>query len=116
MGDLGLALMKLAKFQEDSAAGIGQYTDVGASVRQAAGNNRKVGMVRRRRCVYRPRASSLQRQCFSSWCDKAARRARVPLPPSAPHPTRGDRHAALPTLLRRRRCGRAGCLAWPPAR
>lgn len=50
VGDLGLSLIKLAKFEEDSAAATGPYTDVGAAARRAAADDRTVGLVGVRQC------------------------------------------------------------------
>lgn len=45
LGDLGLGLIKLAKFEDETGATCGQYSDWGAACKTMAADTRRVGMV-----------------------------------------------------------------------
>lgn len=49
LGDLGLSLVKLAKYEDEEGSANGSYTDQGAAAKQISADARRVGMVR---CVY----------------------------------------------------------------
>lgn len=45
LGDLGLGLIKLAKFEDEAGAACGPYSDWGAAAKTMAADTRRVGMV-----------------------------------------------------------------------
>ncbi len=44
MGDLGLSLVKLGKYEEEEGSKCGQYTDLGVSARSVAADARRMGL------------------------------------------------------------------------
>ena len=50
VGDLGLAFLKIAKYEDEEGARTGAYTDSSAAARDISANTKRVGMVRPARC------------------------------------------------------------------
>ena len=48
IGDLGLAFLKIAKYEDEEGARTGAYTDSSAAARDISANTKRVGMVRAR--------------------------------------------------------------------
>ena len=46
LGDLGLAFIKIAKYEDEEGAKTGAYTDSSAAARDISANAKRVGMVR----------------------------------------------------------------------
>ena len=46
LGDLGLAFIKIAKYEDEEGAKTGAYTDSSAAARDISANTKRVGMVR----------------------------------------------------------------------
>ena len=46
LGDLGLAFIKMAKYEDEEGAKTGSYTDSSAAARDISANAKRVGMVR----------------------------------------------------------------------
>lgn len=46
LGDLGLSLVKLAKFEDETGSRTGTYTEAGAAAKLISSDTRRIGMVR----------------------------------------------------------------------
>ena len=46
VGDLGLAFLKIAKYEDEEGARTGAYTDSSAAAKDISANTKRVGMVR----------------------------------------------------------------------
>ena len=65
LGDLGLALIAMAKYEDEEGARTGSYTDSSAASKDISADARRVGMV----CSPRPSMSPIIRQMLCMpWC------------------------------------------------
>jgi hypothetical protein len=56
LGDMGMALIKIAKYEDEEGARTGAYTDSSTAAKDISANSRRVGMVRcaaGTRCCFR---------------------------------------------------------------